>query len=944
MFACAVALPAAAQEGEEEPRLRFSFRFQQWVDVLEYVAEHAGLSLVLEAPPPGTFNYADTREYTPAEAIDLINGVLVRQGFTLVTRDRMLIVVDLSREMPEGFFPQVTMEQLDERGDFEMVTVYYRVTGKDFRTVADEVEPLLGPFGRMRALSASRNLVITDTVQNLRVIRDVIEDVPPPPPRPPRPPEPKRREPERPRLRLYEVTQAEAETLEEAVTQLLGGRSARFVMDRQHGNLIVHTVPSHHAIIERVLDQIREKSPAELAPRLEVYEVADIDPAAMALAAAAGRRWERPPEDDVGHPLVDMVRAVAPAAELSFDLQQGRLVAWAEPKAHKSIREVLDTLRAHRNGDRRLQVHRTQYGDPAELLSVLEAALPEARLSAAAGGEGIVAYATADDHRALAAMIEQLDDPRGRSAATLRVYPVEEIPSTALRRLLRTVAPGARIVRDLEEDRILVTATAADHARIVEAIGRDTAAAGSQTLHAYPLAAEPPANLLGTLAVLAPRAALTLDESGRRLFVSATAADHEAIRAALEAVREAGPGESRSLAAYPLELAEPSAAIATLAARFPEAQITHEARTGRLLVWADPTEQAAIEEAVAAIDGDRPAAQRRYLDTYRLAAPSDENVLPALRQAVPGATLSFEARTRTLTAHATSAEHDRLATALDSLAGETALEGTPQMEVHPLPRTGTSGLLAMLRDLFPRAELRVDDQTRNLLVLAPPETQRAVRRMLSQLDPSAPRPDTPQLRSYPLPGPVDEALVATFGRLAPAAEITHEADRARLLVLATEADHESLARAIEAYHRQLPLAPQRELRVYPLAPRAEGRLQSVLEAAGRDFEGVEVVTAGNDRQVAVWALPGQHTRIAEVFAELNGAVDADRYRLLTFTTERSDPEVLQEMLEASFPGVRVVLDRRGGRLLIRVRNDDYDTVRAALVGVEGTPLEAGMLP
>ena len=54
--------------------LRFQFRYQKWADVLEWIAEEADLSLVLDAPPPGTFNYADQRAYTPTQAIDLLNG------------------------------------------------------------------------------------------------------------------------------------------------------------------------------------------------------------------------------------------------------------------------------------------------------------------------------------------------------------------------------------------------------------------------------------------------------------------------------------------------------------------------------------------------------------------------------------------------------------------------------------------------------------------------------------------------------------------------------------------------------------------------------------------------------------------------------------------------------------------------------------------------------
>ena len=85
-----------------EPLLRFNYRFQRWIDVLEEVARQAGLSLVLRGPPPGTFNYSDTKDYTATEAIDLVNGVLSTKGYTLIRREKMLLVVDMSEGISGG--------------------------------------------------------------------------------------------------------------------------------------------------------------------------------------------------------------------------------------------------------------------------------------------------------------------------------------------------------------------------------------------------------------------------------------------------------------------------------------------------------------------------------------------------------------------------------------------------------------------------------------------------------------------------------------------------------------------------------------------------------------------------------------------------------------------------------------------------------------------------
>lgn len=82
----------AAPPAAEDKALRIEFQHQPWEDVLEWYADQAGLSLVMDAPPPGTFNYTDSRQYTPIEALDLLNRVLSTKKFRLVRRDETLIV------------------------------------------------------------------------------------------------------------------------------------------------------------------------------------------------------------------------------------------------------------------------------------------------------------------------------------------------------------------------------------------------------------------------------------------------------------------------------------------------------------------------------------------------------------------------------------------------------------------------------------------------------------------------------------------------------------------------------------------------------------------------------------------------------------------------------------------------------------------------------------
>ena len=96
-------------------KLRFQFRYAPWKEVIDWFAEQAGLSLLIpETYPTGSFNYVDSRDYTPSEAIDLINSILQYKQYTLVIKERMLMVVNLAdTRVISDFAREVPVEELE---------------------------------------------------------------------------------------------------------------------------------------------------------------------------------------------------------------------------------------------------------------------------------------------------------------------------------------------------------------------------------------------------------------------------------------------------------------------------------------------------------------------------------------------------------------------------------------------------------------------------------------------------------------------------------------------------------------------------------------------------------------------------------------------------------------------------------------------------------------
>lgn len=173
--------PATAGTGSsdtatgEEPKLTFNFAYAPWGDVLKLFAELSNLTWDPQAIPPGTFTYSDPAAYTPTEALDVLNGYLIQRGYILVRRDQFLVSLNIDQGIPPNLVPPVTMAELEKRGRNELMTVVFPVAGLDVDLVANEIDQMRGPQGKVVSLKTSRSLMVTDIGDNLRRIKRTID-------------------------------------------------------------------------------------------------------------------------------------------------------------------------------------------------------------------------------------------------------------------------------------------------------------------------------------------------------------------------------------------------------------------------------------------------------------------------------------------------------------------------------------------------------------------------------------------------------------------------------------------------------------------------------------------------------------------------------------------------------------------------------------------------
>ncbi len=316
-------LPIPSPQPPPSGKLTINFRFQPWKEVIDWYAQQAGLSLVLESPPPGTFNYQDTREYTPAEALDVLNSVLLTKGYTLVRKGRMLLLVNLEDGIPPNLVTDVPLAELDERGEYELVRVLFRVRGMTPEEAAAELQSLVGPQGNIVVLAKAGMIQVTETAGRIRTIRDVIEAIDDP-------------VSATGEIRQYQLKHALVDDLLPVLRPMLGipdqtlaaaDGSVQLAPDLVSNKLLAQGKRSTLARLDELVKMLDVPDPTGAnrvaeTPQLEVYPVTGADPAAV-LA------------------VLQTLMAGSELTRLATDPATGNLVALATPTQHATIRATL---------------------------------------------------------------------------------------------------------------------------------------------------------------------------------------------------------------------------------------------------------------------------------------------------------------------------------------------------------------------------------------------------------------------------------------------------------------------------------------------------------------------------------------------------------------------------------------------------------------------------
>jgi hypothetical protein len=972
----------------EPQKLKFNFKGQPWDDVLDWFARQAGLTLVMAKPPEGKFYYTDNRAYTPVEAIDLLNSVLLTQGLTLVRRQNMLVLVNLSGQLPLNMLPQVPPEQIQDHGDSEFIRVMFPIGARPADAVVKELEPLLSNYGKITALPQTKQLLITDTAGNLGKLSVILASIPEP--KPPRKPEPKP-EPKRPKpvLGVYTATGISTEAAMASLTEMFP--NAKFSVDNKADQIFAFAVPNEQEAIDKAVKQMIANDPPDKQARLEIYSLGSADVTQ----------------------LQEQLSVAAPEAQITVDAERRRLLVFGDPEAQKMVGQVLEKLGVTvATGDQHVVVYPVRQVEPQTLAKLIEDLLPEARVTVEEKARSVVVSATAGDQTMVKALVEQLEqDEAFNRQIQLQVYPLEEpidassvaklqalvpdaeVSQSADARQLMVVArpedqtrikswidqwqqamsavekpslkilpleqklsasdiatiqqlvPEAKVTLATDGKQLTVVATVDQQEEIAELLTELTAAAASveePEFKIFPLEKKLDATAVTTLQTLVPGAKVTLATDGKQLTVVATVEQQEEIAKLLtELTAAAAQVEDPEFKIYPLERTLNATAVSTLQRLVPGAQITLATDGRQLTVVAAAEEQAEIESLIQQLVAAEANVQKPQMQIYQLEKPLEATVMTTLQSLAATAKISASTDGRRLVVVAKDEDQQIIQETLEQIKSSAGLSGDRQLEIYQVRGFSAAELQRLLQPVATSSTITIDSQLDRLIVWGPADEHAEFSKVIAKLGADQLAGTKPELRFYSLPSEAMSTNVTTvLSTLAPTAKVTWDAVRKQLMVTAPPREHEVVRQTIDQFTENAPDMEDQQLKLYSLAADDRARFDAIEADVLEDFPGMRVIKNPETNELTVWAQPAQHEEFAKLLDQLkvNGPVTA-RPVLMGYAIVNGSAETVFEMLQQLYPTAKFSLDKKSQRVLALAPLRDQVRIEATVkqADVEALP-------
>lgn len=176
VIAGALACGGASAQDAKPKTYKVHFDNAKWDDVFAWYAKETGLGFIPPKEKPKgalTLKPGADKKFTVGEMTDLLNESLAQQKWILIRGHQWFRIVSADEKIDPMLVPRVTLDDLKNRGNTELVQTVLKLPVDAGDVSDDELKRLLTPFGSLVRLKTS--ILVTDTVGNVVRIQKTLE-------------------------------------------------------------------------------------------------------------------------------------------------------------------------------------------------------------------------------------------------------------------------------------------------------------------------------------------------------------------------------------------------------------------------------------------------------------------------------------------------------------------------------------------------------------------------------------------------------------------------------------------------------------------------------------------------------------------------------------------------------------------------------------------------
>jgi type II secretory pathway component GspD/PulD (secretin) len=161
--------PKPAPTTPAEKTYTVSFDKTPWLEVFEWFSKESGLTYIDTVKPIDTFTFKSDRKYTLPQVVDLLNEAIASQKLYIYRRSQTFLVMGIGERNPDMKPRMITIDELSNWGDTEVVMVFLPLTDLVFEDIQPQMKKLLSSLGSASGFGANQ-IIILDKAKNIRNI------------------------------------------------------------------------------------------------------------------------------------------------------------------------------------------------------------------------------------------------------------------------------------------------------------------------------------------------------------------------------------------------------------------------------------------------------------------------------------------------------------------------------------------------------------------------------------------------------------------------------------------------------------------------------------------------------------------------------------------------------------------------------------------------------